>query len=186
MVDPFTIKFKLWLEKDGIPLIGSGGAKLLQAIKEEGNLKSAIKKVGVSYRYAWGYLKKLEKRLGGKIVIPHKGGFKGGGGMSITELGEKILRIYTRFNNFISVSLKNPHLWMAYGLKNLTVNRLNGSVKDVKIGSETAKVVIEVPAGNEITSIITSDSIRNLGLQSGQVVDIVIKATEVMVDKNMG
>ncbi|MHA1755109.1 MAG: TOBE domain-containing protein [Candidatus Odinarchaeia archaeon] len=183
MADIFNVKFKIWFEKNGKPLIGEGGAKLLQAIKETGNLKEAIQRLGWSYRYAWGYIKKLEERLNGKVVLPYKGGFKGGGGMKITPLGEKIIKTYSRFNNFIKSALKNTHLWMAYGLKNETVNRINGFIKDIHIGSETAMITIEVPEEHIVSSIITSESVKKLAISKNEEVKVVIKATEIMVDE---
>ena len=183
MEEDIEVKFKIWFTKNGENIIGYGGAKLIEAIAETGNLQSAIKKIDWSYRYAWGYLKKLEKRLGEPIVIRHKGGFKGGGGMKLTVFGEKIIRIYNRLNEFVSNALNNPHLWMAYGLKNLTVNYLEGEISEIHFGKETAEVSIEIPKISEIKSIITTNSINNLQLDLGQEVSVVIKATEIMLNK---
>ncbi|MHA1410936.1 MAG: TOBE domain-containing protein [Candidatus Odinarchaeia archaeon] len=183
MSEKVKVNFKVWFEKDGVPIIGAGGAGLLEAIKETGSLQAAVEKIGWSYRYAWGYLKKLEDRLGTPIVIPHKGGFKGGGGMELTQVGEEILKTYNRFNTFLFDSLNNPSMWMAYGLKNREISKLNGVISDIKIGGEAALISIDIDDPGEIISIITVDSIKNLGLSIGEEVDVVIKATEVMVDR---
>ncbi|HDQ05571.1 MAG TPA: LysR family transcriptional regulator, partial [Candidatus Bathyarchaeota archaeon] len=71
--------FKLWLEYQGEPLIGKGGAEILETIKEVESISKAAKKAGMSYRYVWNYLAKLEKRLGEPVVKTFKGGSKGGG-----------------------------------------------------------------------------------------------------------
>src|ERR1700687_196906 len=59
-------------------------------------------------------------------------------------------------------------------------NKLPGKIIQVRYEGLLVQVTIDV-AGHEITSIITSDSARALGLQEGVSVYALIKATEVMV-----
>jgi molybdopterin-binding protein len=60
-------------------------------------------------------------------------------------------------------------------------NMLKGKVKQVTMGAVNAEVIIELPGGTEIASIITITSAKNLGLKDGQEVYAVIKASNVMV-----
>jgi len=59
-------------------------------------------------------------------------------------------------------------------------NKLLGSVIEVRFEGLLVQVTIDV-GGQEITSIITSDAARALGLKAGVPVYALIKATEVMV-----
>src|SRR5262249_30980153 len=59
-------------------------------------------------------------------------------------------------------------------------NKLLGSVTEVRYEGLLVQVTIDV-GGQEITSIITSDAARALGLKEGVNVYALIKATEVMV-----
>jgi molybdopterin-binding protein len=59
-------------------------------------------------------------------------------------------------------------------------NQLIGRVTKVKISGLLAKVVLDF-GGQTITSIITSDACRDLGLKKGQTAAALIKATEVMI-----
>ena len=59
-------------------------------------------------------------------------------------------------------------------------NKLPGTVTEIRFEGLLVQVTIDV-AGNQITSIITSDSARTLGLKVGVPVYALIKATEVMV-----
>jgi molybdopterin-binding protein len=59
-------------------------------------------------------------------------------------------------------------------------NKLRGRVMEVRREGLLVQVSIEV-GGQMITSIITSDAARSLGLKKGVVVYALIKATEVMV-----
>ena len=61
-------------------------------------------------------------------------------------------------------------------------NQLDAVVKSVRLGNVMAEVVMEIN-GVEIVSAITRGSAEALGLQAGDRVKAVIKATEVLVDK---
>jgi molybdopterin-binding protein len=60
-------------------------------------------------------------------------------------------------------------------------NVLKGKVKQVTPGAVNSEVVIELPGGVEIVSIITKSSADRLGLQAGKDVNAVIKASNVMI-----
>lgn len=60
-------------------------------------------------------------------------------------------------------------------------NVLKGSVKSVTHGAVNSEVVIELPGGAEIVSIITKSSADSLGLAAGKEVYAVIKASNVMI-----
>ena len=55
-------RFKLWLSaKDIEGVFGDGKWRLLKAIETEGSKTTAIQKLGISYRKAWGDLKKSQE-----------------------------------------------------------------------------------------------------------------------------
>jgi len=60
-------------------------------------------------------------------------------------------------------------------------NILKGKVKTVKPGVVNTEVVVELPGGGEIVSIITKESAEKLGLASGKAVYAIIKASNVMI-----
>jgi molybdopterin-binding protein len=61
-------------------------------------------------------------------------------------------------------------------------NQFPGTVKSVKLGNVMAEVV--VTAGNlEFVSAITRGSAESLGLKAGDTVRVVVKSTEIMIDK---
>jgi molybdate transport system regulatory protein len=85
-----TVCTKRWLEVDGRFAIGEGGGELLTAIANEGSLVRAARRVGWSYRHAWGYVKEAESVLGVKLLTakPGKGATRG---MRITRDAEAVL-----------------------------------------------------------------------------------------------
>lgn len=60
-------------------------------------------------------------------------------------------------------------------------NQLKGEVVEVTPGAVNSKVVIDIGCGNRITSIITIDSVKNLGIKVGSKVTAVIKSSDVMI-----
>jgi len=60
-------------------------------------------------------------------------------------------------------------------------NMLKGEVKRIKPGVVNTEVVIELPGGFEIVSIITRESADNLGLVVGKEAYAIIKASNVMI-----
>lgn len=66
-------------------------------------------------------------------------------------------------------------------MKVSTRNTLKGKVKKIEQGAVNSEVVIELPSGQEIVSIITKASAESLGLHIGKEVYSLIKATNVML-----
>lgn len=60
-------------------------------------------------------------------------------------------------------------------------NVLKGKVKKIVSGAVNTEIVIELPGGAEITSIITKESAENLKLKEGSEAYAVIKASSVMI-----
>jgi molybdopterin-binding protein len=60
-------------------------------------------------------------------------------------------------------------------------NVLKGKVKSVTPGAVNTEVVIEIPGGAEVVSIITKTSATGLGLAVGKDVYAVIKASNVII-----
>ena len=60
-------------------------------------------------------------------------------------------------------------------------NVLKGTVKTVTHGAVNSEIVVELPGGQEIVSIITKSSAERLKLENGKEVCVVIKASNVML-----
>ena len=60
-------------------------------------------------------------------------------------------------------------------------NVLKGKVKSVNHGAVNSEIVVELPGGAEVVSIITKTSVQHLLLAQGSQVYAVIKASNVMI-----
>lgn len=62
-------------------------------------------------------------------------------------------------------------------------NQLPGTIQDIQIGDIMAHVVVKV-GEHVIESVITRTSADELGLKKGDSVRVVVKSTEVMIQKD--
>ena len=69
---------KLWFEKDGTAF-GEGLFSLLALIENKGSIAAAAQEMGMSYRTAWGKVRKAEQAWSVKLVEAYVGGESGGG-----------------------------------------------------------------------------------------------------------
>jgi len=177
------VSCKVWLEYKGEPLLGKGGAEILKTIGEVESISKSAKKTEMSYRYIWNYLAKLEKRLGEPVIKTFRGGSRGGGGATLTELGKELLKEYNRAECYMSEIMGDETCWEDIDLKISARNKLKGIVQSVEKGTITAKVKIKIEAPVVVTAIISKEAVEELGVKTGDTVEAVIKATEVMVAK---
>ncbi len=60
-------------------------------------------------------------------------------------------------------------------------NVFKGKIKKIVAGAVNTEVIVDLPGGVEIVSVITKESVENLGLAVGKEVFTVIKASNVMI-----
>ena len=174
---------RIWLEYQGKPVLGKGGADILQAISKLESISKAAEKLGMSYRYVWNYLGNIRKILNKPIINTFRGGKHGGGGALLTEYGRDLLRDYRRMESYVGGLLADEEYWEAVGLKISARNRLKGRVQTVEKGKITAKVKVRIEEPVVITAIISKEAVEELDIKPGNQVEAVIKATEVMIAK---
>ncbi len=87
-------EWKIWLEYDGEYIFGPGAYAILESIDEEGTITAGAAALDMSYRYAWGVVRDIEKKLGVKILDTYRGGTVGGGGAKLTQEGRKLMDLF--------------------------------------------------------------------------------------------
>ncbi len=68
---------------------------------------------------------------------------------------------------------------MKYGAR----NQIQGKVTEIKKGSVMCEVVVELPGGGVMTSVMTMDSMEEMALKEGDQVKVVVKAVNVLLVK---
>jgi molybdate transport system regulatory protein len=73
--------------------LGPGRADLLELIAETGSIAAAGKRMGMSYKRAWGLVQALNEATPAPLVETSRGG-AGQGGATLTPAGAEVLRLY--------------------------------------------------------------------------------------------
>ena len=99
------LQYKIWLEKNGEQVFGDGIYRLLMLVDELGSINQAAYVEKMSYRQAWGKIKRIEKRLNVRLLDRRIGGEAGGGAM-LTAAGKKFMHEYREVSRQVNISLK--------------------------------------------------------------------------------
>jgi len=174
---------KVWIEYNNKPVIGKGGAEILEAIDKIKSISKAAESLAMSYRYVWNYLQDISSALGEPIVETYKGGKDGGGGANLTELGKNLLVEYKQAERYLGKVLTNSAKSEVKGLKISARNQLKGKVVAVEKGVITAKVKVEVTMPVTVTAVITKEAVDELDIKEGDEVSAIVKSTEIMIAK---
>ena len=62
-------------------------------------------------------------------------------------------------------------------------NRLEGKVTDIKRGTVMCQVKVEIAGGAQMESVMTLDSLADLGIKVGDKVRVAVKAVNVLLIK---
>ncbi len=126
-------------------------------------LRDAVKVLGISYSTLkrWIHTSKLRtvKTQGGHHRIPESELDKH------LHFAEKRMPLPQRRAQFRRISARN---------------QLIGRILDIKVEGIMAQVTLSI-GGQRITSVITSDAVREMRLEKGQTAAALIKSTEVMI-----
>jgi molybdate transport system regulatory protein len=100
------IRYKVWMESaNGNDVLDDQCWHLLQKIGQFHSLTRASTELGISYRKAWGDLRKAEKLLGFPLVEKYRGGAKGGITV-LSEEGKRFVSAYSDFHAEVAVSVE--------------------------------------------------------------------------------
>jgi molybdate transport system regulatory protein len=127
--------FKVWMETEEGYVFGPGVYSLLKKVMEVGTLKEASTELGMSYRYAWGLIRKAEEKLGEPLLVAHKGGKSGGGGAELSERGKKFLQEFQNLRDQMTLASKSSQQFVL------------GTVKEVKTTPKDTEITIRI--GNQ-------------------------------------
>jgi N-terminal domain of molybdenum-binding protein len=114
-----SVRFRVWVEVGGVHLIGPGGYDILKAIDETGSISGAARRLGMSYRFVWNYIDKMEKTSGMKLVEAWKGG-RGRGGAKLTPEGKMLLQYYEEIMREMN---EVANKWSKYLDSKLVINK---------------------------------------------------------------
>ena len=92
------LNYKIWFSYRDELVLDETLIAILQGIDKSGSLMTASKELKISYRKAWGDLKKAENTLGLTFTEKIRGG-KSGGKSILTDEGRNIINAYNELKS---------------------------------------------------------------------------------------
>lgn len=97
MSKQLELRSKVWLECEGLPILGDGRMEMLRSIDRNGSIKLAAKETGISYRRVRGAIHEMESTIGFPLVKIYRGG-GGGGGAKLTSAAHNLLDAFEKLS----------------------------------------------------------------------------------------
>jgi molybdate transport system regulatory protein len=91
-----TPRHKVWLNWDGLFLMGPNYLRFLAAVDQTGTIREGGRAVGWSYRTCLNRLRRMEQVLGRPVLVTSRGG-KAGGGARLTPEARRFVRIFSQW-----------------------------------------------------------------------------------------
>ncbi|MGH7192636.1 MAG: molybdate ABC transporter substrate-binding protein, partial [Candidatus Saccharimonadales bacterium] len=101
--EDWSLRLRVWAEREGKAVLGPGRVELLQAIDRWHSISAAARQIGMSYRHAWLLVQSVNKAAGKPLVESAIGG-KQGGGARLTELGKQAVRVFRELQNEVQAA----------------------------------------------------------------------------------
>lgn len=87
---------KLWLNWDGVFLMGPNYLRFLAAVDKTGTIRGGGQAVGWSYRTCLNRLRRMERVLGAPVLATTRGG-RTGGGARLTPEARRLVKVFARW-----------------------------------------------------------------------------------------
>jgi molybdenum ABC transporter molybdate-binding protein len=94
----WQLKVRVWVEREGVAVLGDGRLDLLEWIDRCRSISAAARQVGMSYRHAWVQVQEINRAAGVVLVEATTGGSHGGGAQ-LTERGREAIRRFRELRN---------------------------------------------------------------------------------------
>ena len=161
---------------------------LVEAIAELGSISAAARRVGLSYRAAWDAVQALNNLFEQPLVTAAAGGKSrrrgdrdaprpcGAGGLPAGGGGD---------GGGPGQARPGPgaDVFWSLGMKTSARNALRGEIVRIVGGSVNAEVTLRMSGGVEIVSVVTAQSVEDLGLALGGQAIALIKSSFVVLAK---
>ncbi|MBD3801485.1 MAG: TOBE domain-containing protein [Campylobacterales bacterium] len=182
-----------WLRKDGRNFLGNGRIELLEKIAQTGSIHAAAKAMKMSYKAAWERVNAMNE-IADRPIIEKTTGGRGGGGTVLTAHAYELIATYKRFaelhrefiHRFAEAGDDPERLARILSRTFLTTsarNQIACSVGTITPHGLRSELRLQLPGGDTLYSVITSTSVRNMGLEEGCDAYAIIKSSDVAISR---
>jgi molybdate transport repressor ModE-like protein len=96
-----TPRHKVWLNWDGLFLMGPNYLRFLAAVDQTGTIREGGQAVGWSYRTCLNRLRRMERVLGRPVLLTRRGGTQGGSAR-LTGEARRLVRIFAQWEEDVA------------------------------------------------------------------------------------
>lgn len=99
----WSLRLRLWAEREGQAVLGPGRLELLEAIDRWRSISAAARQIGMSYRHAWLLVQSINEAAGRPLIESAIGG-KQGGGARLTDFGRQAVRLFSELQKEVQTA----------------------------------------------------------------------------------
>jgi molybdate transport system regulatory protein len=186
------IEATVTLKSKDISGVGRERILLLQAVAREGSITAGAKAAGLSYKAAWDALDAMTNLFGRPLLETRTGG-KAGGGAVLTPTGIRVIEAFGRMEaemtrvfralepDLAGSGITPFNLVSGFFMRTSARNALRGTILAIQSDTLSAEVAVAVSDDTTIYALLTSESVRSLGLCVGREAIVLIKAPFVLI-----
>lgn len=187
-----VIEASVMLKGAETPGIGRERIRLLEAVARQGSITAGARAVGVSYKAAWDALDAMANLFGQPLLQTRAGG-RAGGGARLTAAGIRVVEAYHRLEaeltqvlgrlepELAGTGIRPRQLVSGFLMRTSARNALRGTITDIVADALTADIAVAVGGETVIHALVTTESVRDLGLVPGREAVLLIKAPFVVI-----
>lgn len=187
-----AIEALVTLRSEDLPTVGRDRIRLLEAVAREGSISAGAKAVGLTYKAAWDALDAMANLFGQPLLSTRAGG-RAGGGAALTATGVRVIAAFRRLEgemarlvrgletDLAGTGIAPLHLVSGFLMKTSARNVLRGTIATILSDTLNAEVAVAVSADVTIYALVTTESVRQLGLCVGREALVLIKAPFVII-----
>jgi molybdate transport system regulatory protein len=187
-----VIEAVVTLKGQDTPMVGRERIRLLEAVARAGSISAGAKAVGLTYKAAWDALDAMANLFGQPLLFKRAGG-KDGGGASLTPTGLRVIEAFARLEaemarvlralepDLAGTGISPLNLVSGLLMKTSARNALRGTISAIESDTLSAEVAVTVAPGTTIHALVTTGSVKELGLCVGREAIVLIKAPFVMI-----
>lgn len=171
-----------------LPRVAVARMALVEAIGELGSISAAARRVGLSYRAAWNAVQAVNNLFEAPLVAAAAGG-RAGGAATVTAHGQAVLAAFRRVQVEMAAARAKldqgvgGDVFWSLGMKTSARNALRGEIVRITEGAVNAEVTLRLADDVEIVSVVTAQSVEELGLAPGGAAIALIKSSFVVLAK---
>ncbi|HVO00880.1 MAG TPA: TOBE domain-containing protein [Candidatus Cybelea sp.] len=187
-----AIEALITLKSEETAAVGRDRIRLLEIVAREGSISAGARAAGITYKAAWDALDAMANLFGQPLLVTRAGG-SSGGGASLTSTGVRVIEAFHRMEaemarvlrglepDLVGTGITPLNLVSGFLMKTSARNALRGTITAIVSDALSAEVAVAISDATTVYALVTTASLRELGLCVGRDIVVLIKAPFVVI-----